>query len=113
MSTIQPATTAGTLTSGHKRVIIASSLGTVFEWYANPAIEEARVSAPVVINADPQTCSFQFDPIGRKSFTSSCDIAATALTRAGVPYTINKAAPGTVATVNVGSAQISSYEGAA
>lgn len=79
--------------------------------YANPAIEEARISAPVVINADPQTCSFQFDPIGRKSFTSSCDIAATALTRAGVPYTINKVAPGTLATVNVGSAQISSYEG--
>ncbi|AER54789.1 putative major facilitator superfamily transmembrane transport protein [Pseudoxanthomonas spadix BD-a59] len=79
--------------------------------YANPAIEEARVSAPVVINADPQTCSFQFDPIGRKSFTSSCDVAATALTRAGVPYTINEAAPGTVATVNVGSVQISSYEG--
>jgi len=79
--------------------------------YANPAIEEARVNAPVVINADPDTCSFQFDPIGKKTFTSSCDIVATALTKAGVPYTVNKAAPGTLATVNVGDARIDSYEG--
>jgi MFS family permease len=79
--------------------------------YANPAIEEARISAPVVINADPDTCSFQFDPIGKKTFTSSCDIVATALTKAGVPYTVSKAAPGTMATVNVGTAQLNSYEG--
>ncbi|WCE05606.1 MFS transporter [Pseudoxanthomonas sp. JBR18] len=79
--------------------------------YANPAIEEARTSAPVVIQADPETCSFQFDPVGKKSFTSSCDIVATALTKAGVPYSVKAAPPGTVAAVNVGSNQINAYEG--
>src|SRR5690606_30675585 len=33
MSTVTPASKAGTLTQGHKKVIFASSLGTVFEWY--------------------------------------------------------------------------------
>ncbi len=79
--------------------------------YANPAIEEARTSAPVVINADPETCSFQFDPIGNKSFNSSCDIIATALAKSGTPYTIKDAPPGTVATVNVGTTLINAYEG--
>jgi hypothetical protein len=65
----------------------------------------------VVITADPDTCSFQFDPVGKKTFTSSCDIVATALTKAGVPYTVKAAPPGTIATVNVGSNQINSYEG--
>src|SRR6185312_10017594 len=36
--------------------------------YANPAIETASVSNPVVVVADPNTCSFQFDPIGKKVF---------------------------------------------
>lgn len=32
-STPSTAHKAGTLTQGHKKVIFASSLGTVFEWY--------------------------------------------------------------------------------
>ena len=80
--------------------------------YANPAIEEASISAPVVIEADPATCSFQFDPIGNKSFTSSCDIVTTALAKNGVPYSIKPAPAGSIARVNVGGTQIASYEGA-
>ena len=56
--------------------------------YANPAIEEASISAPAKVIADPATCSFQFDPIGKKVFNSSCDIATSALAKAGVPYTV-------------------------
>ncbi len=81
--------------------------------YANPALEQAQASAPVTVVADPQECSFQFDPVGKKKFTSSCDVAKAALVKAGVPYH-NQAAPaGTPAQVTVGSTAIPSYSGAA
>src|SRR5690606_21239674 len=35
---------------------------------ANPALAQAQASAPVTVAADPQTCSVQFDPIGRTAF---------------------------------------------
>lgn len=54
---------------------------------ANPALAEAQARAPVVVFAHPETCSFQFDPIGRTSFDrTGCDIAKSALARAGIPY---------------------------
>ena len=80
--------------------------------YANPAVEEARSSAPAVVHADPATCSFQFDPVGKKKFTNSCDIATAALAKAGIPYTIEPVAAGSVAKINVGGTDIASYEGA-
>lgn len=81
--------------------------------YGNPAIEEARNSAPAVVIADPETCSFQFDPVGVRKFTSSCDIATAALTKAGVPYTVQPAPPGSLAQVKIGqAAPLDSYEGA-
>ncbi|QNP39494.1 MFS transporter [Lysobacter solisilvae (ex Woo and Kim 2020)] len=80
--------------------------------YANPAVEEARASAPAVIHADPGKCSFMFDPIGKKVFTNSCDIAATALAKAGIPYTIEPALAGAVATVSIGDSRVAGYEGA-
>ena len=80
--------------------------------FANPAIEEARSSAPAVVHADPATCSFQFDPVGKKKFTNSCDIATAALAKAGIPYTIEPVAAGTVAKVSVGGTEVASYEGA-
>ncbi len=53
----------------------------------NPALAEAQARAPVTVHADPATCSFQFDPIGRKRFdTTGCDIAKSALAKAGIPY---------------------------
>jgi MFS family permease len=79
--------------------------------YANPAIEAASTTSPVVVVADPETCSFQFDPVGKKVYKNSCDIAKAALTRSGVPYS-NEAAPaGTVASVKIGGATVPSFEG--
>ena len=78
--------------------------------YANPAIGEASESSPAVVVADPDTCSFQFDPIGKKKFTSSCDIATAALAKAGVPYKVEPAPPGTVATLRIGQQPLASYE---
>ena len=40
----------------------------------------------MVVVADPDDCSVQFNPVGTTRFTSSCDIAKAALVRRGVPY---------------------------
>ncbi|HXO64975.1 MAG TPA: MFS transporter [Steroidobacteraceae bacterium] len=79
--------------------------------YANPAIESAAASAPVTVVADPEACSFQFDPVGKKTFVRSCDIAKAALAKAGVPYTNQSAPPGSVAIVRIGSASLPSVDG--
>jgi len=79
--------------------------------YANPAIETASQTNPVVVVADPSTCSVQFDPVGKKVFKNSCDIAKSALAKGGIPY-VNEAAPGgTVASVKVGSTVLPAFEG--
>jgi MFS family permease len=70
--------------------------------YANPALEAALAQAPVTVTADPQECSFQFNPVGTSKFTTSCDIAKSALVKLSVNYE-NEAAPsGTTAQVKVG-----------
>ncbi len=77
--------------------------------YANPALEAAQSSAPVVVVADPAECQFQFNPTGTKKFTSSCDIAKAKLAAASVNYK-NEAAPaGTVAVIKVGEKSLESY----
>jgi MFS family permease len=79
--------------------------------YANPAIAIASAQAPVTVVADPRGCSFQFDPVGKAQFVSSCDIAKTALAKSGIPYR-NEAAPaGAVALVRVGAVSVPSFEG--
>ena len=62
--------------------------------------------------ADPTTCSFQFDPVGVRKFTNSCDIATAALTRAGVPYSVQAAPAGSLAQIKVGDNSVASYEAA-
>ena len=106
---------------GRKRIVLAGCLIAALTYfplfkgltyYANPAIAEAKARAPVVVTADHDTCSFQFDPVGKKKFTSSCDIATAALAKAGAPYTVQPAPAGAVASVAIGSIQVASYEAA-
>src|SRR5262249_12552552 len=47
--------------------------------FANPALEKALISSPVTVIADPSECSFQLKLTGVESFTTSCDIAKSAL----------------------------------
>jgi MFS family permease len=80
--------------------------------YANPALERALATAPVTVIADPNECSFQFNPVGISQFRTSCDIVKSALVSRSVNYE-NQAAPvGTVATVKVGEQTIASFDGA-
>ena len=76
---------------------------------ANPALAEASVRAPITVAADPTDCSFQFDPVGKTVFNSSCDIAKSYLAKAGMPY-LNEKAPG-IATMKIGDAVLSSFDG--
>jgi len=79
--------------------------------YANPDLENALNTAPVKVIADPNACSFQFNPVGTSKFTGSCDIAKSFLARNSVNYE-NVAAPaGTVAKIMVGEKEIVAFEG--
>jgi len=70
----------------------------------NPALAEAQARNPATVIADPADCSVQFDPVGKASFTSSCDIAKSTLANAGVSYANQAGPPGTLAMVRVGMA---------
>ena len=74
--------------------------------YANPALEQAVANAPVTVVADPNECSFQFNPVGTSKFTTSCDVAKAALVKAGVPYHNEAASAGTPATVKIGATAV-------
>jgi MFS family permease len=85
--------------------------------FANPAMASAAQRAPVQVRASPGTCSLQFDPIGRQRFVKSCDVAKGALARAGVPYTTEPIAAGSVAVVRIGrsdteAVEVPAFEGA-
>ncbi|MCT2559862.1 MFS transporter [Tsuneonella sp. YG55] len=73
---------------------------------ANPALAAASARAPVTVRADPASCSVQFDPIGRTRFdTTGCDVAKSALAKAGVPYANAASALGDRAVVSIGERQ--------
>ena len=79
---------------------------------ANPDLARATQATPVVVVADPATCTLQFDPVGKASFASACDIAKGVLANAGVSYDTEKAPAGTAAYVKVGQTVVASAEGA-
>jgi hypothetical protein len=55
----------------------------------------------VQVVADPDSCSFQFNPTGTARFTQPCDIAKAGLARASVNYSVEPAPAGTVAGVRI------------
>ncbi len=96
---------------GRKPIILAGfALGVVTYFplfqglthFANPKLEAALASAPVTVIADPSECSFQFNPVGVAKFTTSCDIAKSALVARSVNYANQTAPAGTKATIKVG-----------
>ncbi|MDW9228968.1 sugar transporter family protein [Burkholderia cepacia] len=107
---------------GRKPIILAGCLIAALTYfplfkalthYANPQLEIATQKAPITVIADPAACSFQFNPVGTSKFTNSCDIAKSALAKAGLNYE-NVAAPaGATAEIKVGDTVIPAYEGKA
>jgi MFS family permease len=74
--------------------------------FSNPALEMALSSSPVTVIADPGECSFQLKLTGVESYTTSCDIAKSALVVRSVNYDNQAAPPGTVAQVKIGEQTI-------
>jgi MFS family permease len=105
---------------GRKPIILAGCLLAVLTYFpifkaltvaANPQLAAASASAPVTVVADPADCAFQFDPVGKQVFASSCDLAKSALANAGVSYS-NQAAPaGSIAVVRIGQGELASFAG--
>lgn len=103
---------------GRKPIIMAGCLLAILTYfpifsalthYANPQLEAAQTYSPVVVIADPAECSFQFNPVGTAAFTSSCDVAKSALAQRGIPYSNIAAEPGTVAEVRIGEVVLASF----
>jgi MFS family permease len=103
---------------GRKPIIMAGCLLAAITYFpvfgaltkaANPALAEAQAKNKVVVTADENECSFQFNPTGTVKFTSSCDIAKQVLAGASVSYDNAPAAAGTPATIKIGETVITSY----
>ena len=103
---------------GRKPIILAGCLLAALTYFpvfgaltkaANPALAEAQAKNKVVVTADLNECSFQFNPTGTTKFTSSCDIAKQVLAGASVSYENAPAAAGTPAVIKIGETAITSY----
>jgi predicted MFS family arabinose efflux permease len=112
----------GTLSDrlGRRNIIMAGCLVAALTYFpifkglthfANPGLEAAQERNPVTVVADPRDCSFQFDPVGKASFTRSCDLAKSFLARRGIPYRNEEAPAGTVASMRIGGATVASFAG--
>ena len=80
--------------------------------FGNPDVFAAQEKNPVTVVADPSACAFQFDPVGKAKFVSSCDMAKSLLAKRAIPYENLKAETGAVAQVHIGDKVIASFEGA-
>jgi MFS family permease len=103
---------------GRKKIVMAGCVLAALTYFpvfqglthfANRALADAVERAPITVVAAPADCSFQFDPVGRKTFSQSCDVAKTALARAGVPYENEAAELGTLARVRIGGGDEARY----
>jgi MFS family permease len=81
--------------------------------YANPAIDQASHQAPITVLADPATCTFQFDPVGKAKFDSPCDKVKTFLVKQGLPYSSAVAPAGSAVQVSVGDVKLDGFDEAA
>ena len=78
--------------------------------YANPAIDQASRQAPITVVADPATCTFQFDPVGKAKFDSPCDKVKTFLVKQGLPYSSVAAPAGSAVQVSVGDVKLDGFD---
>jgi MFS family permease len=105
---------------GRKPIILAGCLIAAITYFpvfelltktANPALYQAH-QTEVTVTADPNDCSFQFNPTGTVKFTNSCDIAKAQLSKTSVNSTTVDGEAGMIATVKIGETVIASYDAA-
>jgi MFS family permease len=104
---------------GRKPVMMAGMLASVvllfplfkgLTHYANPQLEAAARTNPVTVAADPATCGFQFDPVGRRKNSTDCDKVKALLSKMGVPYTNSTLPAGSGIEIKVGSGTIKGFD---
>jgi MFS family permease len=78
--------------------------------YANPQLARAARANPVVVAADPRTCGFQFDPVGRRKNSSDCDKVKALLSKMGVPYANSSLPAGSGIEIKVGSGTLTEFD---
>ncbi|MGH6711609.1 MAG: MFS transporter [Bradyrhizobium sp.] len=95
---------------GRKKIVLSGILLAALAFYpafrglthfGNPALEKALANSPVMLSADPATCSFQFNLTGTSKFTTPCDVAKARLAALSVSYTTQAAPAGSPAIVQV------------
>ncbi|MFO1148156.1 MAG: MFS transporter [Alsobacter sp.] len=104
---------------GRKPIILAGCLLAALTYFpvfkfltatANPMLAKAQASTEVVVVADKDQCSFQFNPTGTSKFTSSCDIAKALLARSSVNYRVEPAPAGALTKVVIAGQEIPAYD---
>ena len=111
----------GTLSDkiGRKPIILAGCLLAALTYFpvfkflsatANPMLSKAQTNTTVIVQADKDTCSFQFNPTGTSKFTSSCDIAKAQLARSSVNYSVQEAPKGSMAKIRIGDKEVQAYD---
>lgn len=105
---------------GRKPTIIAGCLIAAVSYFpavkllthfANPAFEAALRSSPIAVIADPEECSFIFNPTGVSKFLSSCDIAKSTLAKEGVNYSNVSSPTKSNAQIKIGETTIQGFDG--
>ena len=110
----------GTLSDaiGRKKIILAGCLLAAVTYFpvfkaitaiANPTLNAAQQNTKVTVTADPNECSFQFNPTGTAKFTSSCDVTKALLARSSVNYSVQLVPGASPAKVKIGETEITSY----
>ena len=79
--------------------------------YANPAYEAALKNSPIAVSANASQCHFMFNPTGTAKYVSSCDIAHSALARAGVNYDDMSGPADNSAVVKIGERSLLAFDG--
>jgi hypothetical protein len=72
---------------------------------ANPQRAAAIARAPVVVTADARACTSQFDLLGTGRVSAACDVARSALAKAGIPYVLRDTAQDRV-RVTIGAVSV-------
>jgi MFS family permease len=103
---------------GRKKIILAGCLLAAMTYFpvfkaitalANPTLNAAQQNTKVTVTADPNECSFQFNPTGTAKFTSSCDVTKALLARSSVNYSVQLVPGVSPAKVKIGETEITSY----
>ncbi len=106
---------------GRKPIILAGCLIAAVTYFpvfkfltqtANPMLAAAQ-QTPITVTADPNDCSFQFNPVGTAKFNNSCDIAKSKLYSFSVNSETVDGPAGEPAVIKIGDTTIPSYNVAA